>query len=91
MNDYNYLFKWIFNAYNIIMKNDYDYVFGGIQYIKGKKIGFSILLSKASIIENLLYYTDSDTTHANPFIQMSVGNRTKFNFLPFKDTKLSNL
>lgn len=49
------------------MRNKYDYIFGNSQIIKGQKIVYSLLLSKSSIIEHLLYYTDSDTSHANPF------------------------
>ena len=47
--------------------------------------------SKASIIEHLLYYTDSDTSHANPFIQLSLATQTKFCFIPFKNLKSSIL
>ena len=77
------LIKWINNAYKQIMKNQYDYIFGNYQIIEGKKIGCSLLFSRASIIEHLLYYTDSDTTHANPFIQLSFVTQTKFCFIPF--------
>ena len=52
---------------------------------------FPLLLSKSSIIEHLLYYTDSDTTHANPFIQLSLATKTKFNFILFNNSKTSNL
>jgi len=82
-NNGNYLTKWIIDSYDKIIKNNYDYIFGGFQFIEGKKIGCSILLSKASVIEHLLYYTDSDTTHANPFIQLSLATNTKFGFFPF--------
>ena len=87
----NNLIKWIDNAYKIIMKNGYDYIFGNSKIIKGKKIGCSLLFSKASIIHHLLYYTDSDTSHANPFIQLSIANKTKFCFIPFNYAKPSNL
>ena len=87
----NYLIKWIFNAYEKIMRNKYDYIFGNFQFIKGKKIGCSLFLSKASVIQHLLYYTDSDTTHINPFIQLSLATKTKIYFLPFNYTISSNL
>jgi hypothetical protein len=82
-NSGKYLTKWINNAYKKIKKNGYDYIFGNSQIIRGKKIGCSILFSKSSIIEHLLYYTDSDTSHANPFIQLSLATKTKFCFIPF--------
>ena len=85
------LIKWYNNAYKEIMANNYDYIFGNSQVIEGKKIGCSLLLSKTSIIEHLLYYTDSDTTHANPFIQLSLATQTKFCFIPFNCTKSSKL
>ena len=85
------LIKWTENAYKQIMKNQYDYIFGNYQIIKGKKIGCSLFFSKASIIEHLLYYTDSDTSHANPFIQLSLATQTKFCFIPFKNLKSSIL
>jgi hypothetical protein len=87
----NNLIKWIVNAYKIIMTNNYDYIFGNYQIIKGKKIGCSLLFSKASIIEHLLYYTDSDTTHANPFFQLSLATKTKFCIFPLNYIKASNL
>ena len=37
------------------------------------------------------YYTDSDNSHVNPFIQLSIANQTKFGFIPFNYIKLSNL
>ena len=83
----NGLKKWISNAYKEIMTNNYDYIFGNSQVIKGKKIGRSLLLSKSSIIEHLLYYTDSDTSHAHPFIQLSLANHTKFCIIQFKYIK----
>ena len=66
-------------------------IFLEIFNIKGKKIGCSLLLSKASIIEHLLYYTDSDTSHANPFIQLSLATQTKFCYIPFNYIKASNI
>lgn len=60
------------------MRNKYDYILGNSQIIKGQKIVCSLLLSKSSIIEHLLYYTDSDTSHANPFFQLSLATKTKF-------------
>ena len=87
----NNLTKWVVNAHAKIMRNQYDYIFGNSQIIKGKKIGCSLLFSKASIIENLLYYTDSDTTHANPFIQLSLATQTKFCFIPFLNLKSSKI
>ena len=90
-NSENDLIKWAAYAYNKITINDYDYIFGNSQDINGKKIGCSLLFSKASIIEHLLYYTDSDTTHANPFIQLSLATKTKFDFIPFNYIKSSNL
>ena len=82
---------WIDNAYNILLENKYDYIFGNSKIINGKKIGCSLLFSKASIIEHLLYYTDSDTSHVNPFIQLSLSNKTKFFFMQFDNIKSSNL
>ena len=52
------LIRWINNAYTIIKNNKYDYIFGNSQIINNKKIGCSILLSKASVIQHLLYNTD---------------------------------
>ena len=85
------LIKWAANAYKKIMRYNYDYIFGNFQINKGKKIGCSLLFSKASIIEHLLYYTDSDTSHSNPFIQLSFATQTKFLFIKFKYIKSSNL
>jgi hypothetical protein len=90
-NKVNKLIKWYKFAYNQIINNKYDYIFGNFQIIDGKKIGCSILLSKGSIIQHLLYHTDSDTTHVNPFIQLSLATDTKFFFLKFKYTKISEL
>ena len=87
----NNLIKWIVNAYKKIMINNYDYIFGNYQIIKGKKIGCSLLFSKASIIEHLLYYTDSDTSHANPFFQLSLATKTKFCIISLNYIKASNL
>jgi hypothetical protein len=87
----NNLINWVDNAYKQIKENQYDYIFGNSQIIKGKKIGCSLLLSKSSIIEYLLYYTDSDTSHANPFIQLSLATQTNFCFIPFNYIKSSNL
>ena len=90
-NSENDLIKWVANAYNKITINEYDYIFGNSQDISGSRIGCSLLLSKASVIEHLLYYTDSDTTHFNPFIQLSLATKTKFDFFPFNNLKPSNL
>lgn len=90
-NNGNNLTEWVANAYKKMIINKYDYIFGNSQVIKGKKIGCSLLLSKASIIEHLLYYTDSDTTHLNPFIQLSLATQAKFCFIPFNYVKSSNL
>ena len=87
----NNLVKWINNAYKLIMRNGYDYIFGNFKIIKGKKIGNSLLFSKASIIQHLLFYTDSDTSHANPFIQLSFATKTKFCFIPLNYIKSSNI
>ena len=85
------LLKWISNAYKKIIRYKYDYIFGNYQVIKGKKIGCSLLFSKASIIQHLLYYTDSDTNHSNPFIQLSLATQTKFCFIRLKTIKSSIL
>jgi len=90
-NNGNNLIKWVDKAYKKIIINKYDYIFGNSQIIKGRKVGCSLLLSKASIIEHLLYYTDSDTTHINPFIQLSLATQTKFSFIHFNYLKPSNL
>ena len=91
INSGNNLIRWFANAYKKIKKSKYDYIFGNSKIIKGKKIGCSVLLSKAFIIEHLLYYTDSDTSHVNPFIQLSLATQTKFGFFPFKYIKSLNL
>ena len=88
-NSENYLMKWVYNSYKKIMNNRYDYIFGNSIVIKGKKIGCSLLLARSSIIEHLLYYTDSDTSHANPFIQLSLATKAKFCFIPFNYIKFS--
>ena len=85
------LIKWIENAYKKTMRNEYDYIFGNSQIIEGKKIGCSLLFSKASIIEHLLYYTDADTSHISPFIQLSLATQTKFCFIPLNKIKSSKL
>ena len=90
-NSGNNLIKWVANAYEKIMTNNYDYIFGNSQVIEGKKIGCTLLFSKASVIEHLLYYTDSDTSHINPFIQLSLATQTKFYFIPFIYTKITKL
>ena len=74
-----------------IKRNNYDYIFGNSKIINGKKIGCSLLFSKASIIEHLLYYTDSDNSHDNPFKQLSLATKTKFGFIPFDYIKSLNL
>ena len=89
-NEYN-LIKWIVYSYKKIIKYKYDYIFGNFKYIKGKKIGCSLLLSNSSIIEHLLYYTDSDTSHSHPFIQISLANKTKFFFSRFKYLRSSRI
>ena len=71
---------------------NYDYIFGNSQIIKEKKIGCSLLVSKSSILQHLLYHTDSDTTHLNPFIQLSLANKTNYTFIPFNGyINVSNL
>ena len=87
----NCLTKWIDEAYKKILGNKYDYIFGNFKIINGKKIGGSLLFSKAAIIQHLLYYTDSDTSHANPFIQLSLSNQTKFFYMPFDYIRSSDL
>ena len=90
-NSGNNLIKWIYNAHKKMMRSEYDYVFGNSLNIKGKKIGCSLLFSRASIIQHLLYHTDSDTSHANPFVQLSLATQTKFSFMQFSYIKSSNL
>ena len=79
----NELVKWVKISTNILDNENYDYIFGNSQIIKGKKIGCSLLVSKSSILQHLLYHTDSDTTHLNPFIQLSLANKTNYSFIPF--------
>ena len=65
-------------------------IFLAIRRLLNEKIGCSLLLSRAYIIIQLLYYIDSDKFHANLFIQLSLVNRTKFCFFQFKFRKISN-
>ena len=90
-NDIHKLIEWFNLAYQQLIVNNYDYVFGNSQIIDGKKIGCSLLVSKASVIQHLLYYTNADTTHINPFIQLSLATQTKFKIMKFKNIKTSNL
>ena len=39
----------------------------------------------------IIYYTDSDTFHVNPFIQLSLATQTKFCFIKFNYLKSSKL
>ena len=82
---------WYNHSYKKLKKYNYDYIFGNYAFIDGKKIGCSLLLSKASIIQYLLYYTNSDTSHLNPFIQLSLANDTKFTFIKFNNLNALNL
>ena len=93
LKDYNVkkIKKWYRYAYIQLTKYEYDYVFGNYQIINNKRIGCSLLLSRANILQHLLYYTDCDTTHINPFIQLSLANKTKYSFLPFNHIKTSLL
>ena len=84
------LIKWLDNSFKKLIKDNYDYIFGNSQILNGNKIGRSILLSKSSIIQHLLYYTDSNTNHVNPFIQLSLATNTKFCFISFKFIKQTN-
>ena len=82
----------LFNlAYKELIVNNYDYIFGNYQIIDGKNIGCSLLLSKATVIQHLLYHTNADTTHINPFIQLSLATQTKFKIMRFENIKTSNL
>ena len=90
-NSKNKLIKWIDAAYKNIIQNKFDYIFGNYQIINGTKIGCSLLFSRSSVIEHLLYYTDSDASHANPFIQLSLATKTKFCFIPCNYAKSSFL
>ena len=87
----NALKRWYNYSLGLIMNDNYDYIFGNSQIIEGKKIGCSLLLSKASIVQHLLYYTDCDTTHTNPLIQFSLANNTKFDFISFPHIKKSEI
>ena len=78
----NNFLNWVDNASKDIIINKYDYIFGNYKFISGRKIGSTILLSKASIIQHFLYYTNCNTKHVNPFIQLSFANKTKFKFIP---------
>ena len=87
MNSNKYeLINWIKKAITEINYKNYDYIFGNSQVINKTKIGCSLLLSKSSIIQHLLYYTDSDTTHINPFIQLSLATKARFTFMLFNNT-----
>ena len=81
----NSLIEWIFKIYKLLMNKEYDYIFGNSQFINGNKIGCSILFVDSSILEHLLYYTNSDTTHIHPFVQLSLANDTKFCFIQIKN------
>ena len=84
--------KWVNKVTNEIKTKNYDYIFGNSLLINGKKIGCSLLITKSSIIQHLLYYTDSDTTHANPFIQLSLSTQANFSFILFNGSiKFSSL
>ena len=80
------LINWINKAISEISYKNYDYIFGNSQIINETKIGCSLLLSKSSIIQHLLYHTNSDTTHINPFIQLSLAKKTNFKFLLLNDS-----
>ena len=80
------LINWINKAISEISYKNYDYIFGNSQIINETKIGCSLLLSKSSIIQHLLYHTNSDTTHINPFIQLSLAKKTSFKFLLLNDS-----
>ena len=84
--------KWVNKVSNEIKTKNYDYIFGNSLLINGKKIGCSLLITKSSIIQHLLYYTDSDTTHANPFLQLSLSTQANFGFILFNGSiKFSSL
>lgn len=87
----NYFIEWFNNVFAIMKNYNYDYIFGNSIFINNKQIGCSILLSKGSVIQHLLYYTNSDTTHMNPMIQLSFASNTKFTFIHFKYSKPSKL
>ena len=86
-NSYKYFADWFENAYHLLIKNNLDYIFGNYEIINGRKIGSSLLLIKSAIIEHLLFYTNCDTTHINPFIQLSLANKTNFSFIKFSHIK----
>lgn len=87
----NNFIEWIYKAYESIKKNKYDYIFGNFQFINGNKIGCSILLSNSTVIEHLLYYTNSDSSHIHPFIQLSLATNTNFSFIQFNNIISKNL
>ena len=70
---------------------NYDYIFDGYQIIKSKKIGSTFLLYDTSVIQHLLFCTDSDTSHINHFIQYLLANNTKYTFIRFNFIKTSKL
>lgn len=86
-NSYKYFADWFENAYHLLIENNLDYIFGNYEIINGRKIGSSLLLIKSAIIEHLLFYTNCDTTHINPFIQLSLANKTHFSFIKFSHIK----
>jgi hypothetical protein len=86
-NSYKYFADWFENAYHLLIENNLDYIFGNYEIINGRKIGSSLLLIKSAIIEHLLFYTNCDTTHMNPFIQLSLANKTNFSFIKFSHIK----
>ena len=45
----------------------------------------------SSVIEHLLYYTNSDTTHIHPFVQLSLANNTKFYFIQINNIISKNI
>ena len=51
----NALKRWYNYSLKLIMNYKFDYIFGNSQIIEGKKIGCSLLISKATIIQHLLY------------------------------------
>ena len=81
-----FLINWINRAISEIKYKNYDYIFGNSQIINETKIGCSLLLSRSSIIQHLLYHTNSDTTHINPFIQLSLATKTCFKFMLLNDS-----
>ena len=91
LKDNKELMKWIQLVYKKIKTYKYDYIFGNFKIINEKKIGCTLLFSSSLIIQHLLYNTDSDTTHANPFIQLSLATQTLFTFIKYKYTNKTNL